>query len=58
MLYKVAMKNLWGNFESSNGKVTNRKLALVNVRYDSESLNLLFYTKVTTAVVADVVEFE
>lgn len=58
MLYKVAMKNLWENFEAKNGAIANRRLALVNVRYDSESLNLFFYTKVTTAVVADVVEFE
>lgn len=58
MLYKNAMKNLWANFEEKNGPTTNRKLALVNVRYDSESLNLFFYTKVTTAVAADVVEFE
>lgn len=58
MLYKLAMKKLWENFEATNGGVKNRKLALVNVRYDSESLNLFFYTKVTTAVVADVVEFE
>lgn len=58
MLYKVAMRNLWANFEAKNGPTTNRKLALVNVRYDSESLNLFLYTKVTTAVVADVVEFE
>jgi hypothetical protein len=58
MLYKTAMKNLWTNFEATNGVVKNRRLALVNVRYDSESLNLFFYTRVTTAVVADIVEFE
>lgn len=58
MLYKTAMQNLWTNFEARNGAVANRKLALVNIRYDSESLNLFFYTKVTTTVVADVVEFE
>ncbi|ELR71897.1 hypothetical protein C900_02136 [Fulvivirga imtechensis AK7] len=58
LLYKTAMQNLWNNFESANGKPVDRKLALVNVRYDSESLNLFFYTKVTTVVVADVVEFQ
>lgn len=58
MLYKNAMKNLWEKFESTNGKVNNRRLALVNVRYDSDVLNLFFYTSVTTAIVADVVEFE
>jgi hypothetical protein len=58
MLYRTAMKNLWSNFEAMNGNVSNRKLALVNIRYDSESLNLFLYTKVTTVVVADVVEFQ
>ncbi len=32
MLYKIAMKNLWANFENANGRVSNRKVALVNVR--------------------------
>jgi hypothetical protein len=58
MLYRTAIRNFWSNFEASHGAIANRKLALVNVRYDSESLNLFFYTKVTTVVVADVVEFE
>jgi hypothetical protein len=58
MLYKTAMKNLWSNFEATNGPVANRRLALVNVRYDSDALNLFFYTSVTTGIVADVVEFE
>lgn len=58
MLYKTAMKDLWLNFEATNGPVANRRLALVNVRYDSDALNLFFYTSVTTAIVADVVEFE
>lgn len=58
MLYKIAIKNLWTNFETANGAAANRKLALVNVRYDSEALNLFFYTKVTTVIVADVVEFQ
>lgn len=58
MLYKNAIKNLWADFETKNGPTANRRLALVNVRYDSEALNLLVYTKVTTAIVADVVEFE
>jgi len=58
MLYKKAMQDVWANFEKQYGSPAKRKLALVNVRYDSESLNLFFYTKVTTAVVADVVEFE
>ena len=58
MLYRIAIRNLWTDFESKNGPIANRRLALVNVRYDSESLNLILYTKITTAIVADVVEFE
>jgi hypothetical protein len=58
MLYKIAMQKLWTSFEASNGPAVNRKLALINVRYDSETLNLVLYTKVTTVIVADVVEFQ
>lgn len=57
-LYKKAISTLWTTFETENGPVEGRKLALVNVRYDSESINTFFYTKVTTVIVADVVEFE
>lgn len=57
-LYQSAIKNFWNNFEASHGPVTGKRLALVNVRYDSESLNLFLFTKVTTVVVADVVEFD
>lgn len=58
MLYKEAMENLWKNFEKQNGSAIGRKLGLVNVRYDSDVLNLLLYTKVTITIQADVVEFE
>ena len=58
MLYKQAVGELWANFEKSNGPVAGRRLALVNVRYDSESLNLVVYTKITSMIVADVVEFQ
>jgi hypothetical protein len=57
-LYQSAIKNFWSNFEASHGPVAGKRLALVNVRYDSESLNLLLFTKVTTVIVADVVEFD
>ena len=57
-LYKQAVKELWSNFEKSNGPVAGRRLALVNVRYDSESINLFVYTRITNVIVADVVEFE
>lgn len=58
MLYGTAMKNLWDNFESTHGPAANRRLALVNTRYDSDALNLFVYTKVKTVITADVVEFE
>jgi hypothetical protein len=57
-LYKNAMQNLWASFEAQNGSTTNRTLALVNLRYDSETLNIFIYTKLKVVVVADVVEFK
>jgi len=57
-LYKNAMQDLWTNFELKNGKPTDRTLALVNLRYDAEALNTLFYTKMKVVVIADVVEFK
>ena len=56
-LYKEAMADLWANFTAEHGPVTGRKLALVNVRYDSDNLNLLVYAKPKIALRADVVEF-
>ena len=58
MLYKAAMENLWQNFEAANSPAANRKLALVNLRFDSESLNAFVFTRLTVAVIADVVEFQ
>ncbi|TVR31245.1 MAG: hypothetical protein EA390_06715 [Balneolaceae bacterium] len=58
MLYSEALENLWANFEATNGTVRNQKLALVNVRYDTDILNLFVYTKVRVTVRADVVEFD
>lgn len=58
MLYQAAMKKLWENFEATNGPVSGRRLALANLRYDSDCLNVLVYTKARTVIVADVVEFE
>ena len=58
MLYGKAMRDLWANFESKHGPAGNRRVALVNLRYDSDALNLLVYTKVSTVITADVVEFD
>lgn len=56
-LYSDALKSLWQNYESNHGQIGDKKLALVNVRYDSDIINLLLYTKVKVTVRADVVEF-
>lgn len=58
MLYEEAMENLWNNYEKAHGKVEGKKLALVNVRYDSEAWNFLLYTKVRVYIRADMVEFK
>jgi hypothetical protein len=56
-LYKMAMEDLWKNFEAKYGKAEGRTLALVNLRYDTEGLNLFVYTSPKLTVIADVVEF-
>jgi hypothetical protein len=57
-LYKNALQNLWANFEAKNGSAVGRTLALTNLRYDSETLNTVVYTKIKIVVIADVVEFK
>jgi hypothetical protein len=57
-MYAEALEDLWSNYESVHGSVSNQKLALANVRYDTDILNLFFYSKVRLIVRADVVEFE
>ena len=58
LLYKVALENLWRNFEQTHGNIKGRSLALVNVRFDSDALNVLvLYTRPKISVRADVIEF-
>lgn len=57
LLYKEALENLWKNYETDNGTIDGKHLALTNVRYDADILNLIIYTKVKVSVRADVVEF-
>ncbi len=58
LLYKVALENLWRNFEQTHGNIEGRSLALVNVRFDSDAMNVLvFYTRPKISVRADVIEF-
>lgn len=56
-LYSDALDNLWENYESNHGAIGDKKLALTNVRYDAEILNLLLYTGTKITVRADIVEF-
>jgi len=58
-LYQAALENLWDNYErENNAQVNGRSLALVNLRYDSEAVNVLgFYTKAKVSLSADIVEF-
>jgi hypothetical protein len=57
MLYQEALADLWKNYEAAHGPVEGKKLALVNVRYDAEALNLYVYTRPTVMIRADIVEF-
>jgi len=57
MLYKEALENLWKNYEAANGPIAGKKIALINVRYDTDALNLAIYTQPKLLIRADVVEF-
>ena len=56
-LYGEAMADLWSQFAEGHGAVEGRKLALVNVRYDSSVRNFLVYNDTELFIRADVVEF-
>ncbi|WP_373495152.1 DUF6567 family protein [Aquiflexum sp.] len=56
-LYKTAMDNLWSNFEAKHGNIEGRNLALINVRYDVDALNLIVYTQPILTIQADIIEF-
>ena len=57
LLYKEALEDLWTNYEANHGTMDGKRLALANVRYDADILNLVLYTQVKVTVRADVVEF-
>ncbi len=57
LLYAEALEGLWANYEEKHGSVEGKKLALVNVRYDSDVLNLVLYTEARITIRADIVEF-
>jgi hypothetical protein len=56
-LYGAALEDLWSSFAAEHGSPEGRKLALTNVRSDTDALNLLLYTSSTVTIRADVVEF-
>ena len=57
-LYDDAVRNLWDNYREKYGDTEGKKLALINVRYDTDILNLFVYTQTELYINADVVEFE
>ncbi len=56
-LYQEALESLWAQFAAEHGEVEGRRLALVNIRYDADTRNLVLYSDVVLSVRADVVEF-
>ncbi len=56
-LYNDALNDLWRNFQADYGSTEGRNLVLANVRYDTDILNLIVFTKTTLYVHADVIEF-
>ena len=57
LLYQEALQSLWNNYKTQHGNIDGNKLALINVRYDNDILNLILYTSVKVYVRADVIEF-
>ena len=58
LLYDQAIKNLWDNYKEKHGSIEGKKLALTNVRYDTDNLNLILYTNAKVSVRADIIEFK
>lgn len=57
-MYADAIADLWENYEAENGPVAGESLALANVRFDADILNLIVYSKVNITVRADIIEFD
>ncbi len=56
-LYDAAIKDLWNNYREKYGDTEEKKLALVNIRQDTEILNTIVYTQAKYFITADVIEF-
>lgn len=57
-LYNDAVNSLWRNFEENYGSTEGKNLVLANVRFDTDILNLIVFTKTTLYIHADVIEFK
>lgn len=55
--YAAALKNLWNNYREKYGDMEGKKLALVNIHQDTETLNTFVYTEARYFITADVIEF-
>jgi uncharacterized protein YceK len=55
--YATALNELWENYTEKYGAIKCKKLALINIRQDTETLNTLVYTEAKYFITADVIEF-
>lgn len=55
--YDAAIQDLWNNYEEKYGSMKGKKLALINVRQDTETLNAFIYAEAKYYISADVIEF-
>jgi hypothetical protein len=56
-LYDAAIQQIWAKYEAKHGPREGKKLAMTNIRTDSDNLNLLVYTEAKLFATADIVEF-
>jgi len=55
--YDTAMKELWSSYREKHGDIEGKKLALINIRQDTEVINTFVYTEAKYFISADVIEF-
>jgi len=57
-LYKDAREDFWNKYEADHGSIEGKRLALVNVQFDSLTKNFVLYTYAKVTMTADVIEFQ
>ena len=57
IMIQAAISAVHATAGPDHGPATGRKIALVNVRFDSDAANYLFYSEQRVTIRADVVEF-